>query len=94
MSAGDAPSGTAGLQAQSPRESLWAIGLGALLVAAGLARRPADPRSRRDDHADAPIGGAGLQKGLPRSQPWGGRTYCYAYTTAFRMTAFSPTPPA
>ena len=49
MSAGDAPSGTAGLQAQSASESLWAIGLGALLVAAGLARRPVDSRSRRDD---------------------------------------------
>ena len=45
MSAGDAPAETAGLQAQSPRESLWAIGLGALLVAASLSRRPADLRS-------------------------------------------------
>src|SRR6516225_11068290 len=47
MSAGDAPAETAGLQAQSPRESLWAIGLGALLVAASLSRRPADLRSGR-----------------------------------------------
>ena len=51
MSADDTPSGTAGFQAQSPRESLWAIGLGALLVTAGLARRTADPRFRRDDHS-------------------------------------------
>ena len=52
MSAGDAPSGTAGLQAQSPRESLWAIGLGALLVAASLARRPAEPGSVKAIRAD------------------------------------------
>jgi membrane protein len=52
MSAGDALSGTAGLQAQSPRESLWAIGLGALLVAASLARHPAEPGSSQGDRAD------------------------------------------
>jgi hypothetical protein len=50
MSAADAPSEIAAIRAQS-RESLWAIGLGALLVAAGLARRSADQRSRRDDRA-------------------------------------------
>jgi membrane protein len=49
MSAGDAPAGTAGLQAQSPRESLWAIGLGALLVAASLSHRPGNLRSEQDD---------------------------------------------
>ena len=49
MSDGDAPAGTAGLQAQSPRESLWAIGLGALLVAASRSRRPAELRSGQDN---------------------------------------------
>jgi membrane protein len=49
MSAGDAPAGTAGLQAQSPRESLWAIGLGTLLVAASLSHRPGNLRSEQDD---------------------------------------------
>jgi len=50
MSAADAPSETAAIRAQS-RESLWAIGLSALLVAVGLTRRPVDQRSRRDDRA-------------------------------------------
>jgi hypothetical protein len=46
MSAGDAPSGTAGIQSQSRRQSsLWAIELSALLVAAGIARGPVEPRS-------------------------------------------------
>src|SRR5215472_9917249 len=48
MSAADAPSETAAIRAQS-RESLWAIGLSALLVAVGLTRRPVDQRPRRDD---------------------------------------------
>jgi len=50
MSAADAPSETAAVRAQS-RESLWAIGLSALLVAVGLTRRPVDQRPRRDDRA-------------------------------------------
>jgi membrane protein len=50
MSAADAPSETAAIRAQS-RESLWAIGLSALLVAVGLTRHPVDQRSRRDDRA-------------------------------------------
>jgi membrane protein len=48
MSAADPPSDTVAIRARSPRESLWAIGLGALLVAAGLAR-PVDQRSRGAD---------------------------------------------
>ena len=56
MSAGDAPAGTAGLQAQSPRESLWAIGLGTLLVAASLSHRPGNlrPADRRGRSAERP----------------------------------------
>src|SRR5438105_10910455 len=41
MSIGEAQRGTAAAPAHSEREPLWAIGLSALLIATGLARRPA-----------------------------------------------------
>jgi len=47
MSAGDTAARTAVIPAPPKREPLWAIGLSALLVAAGLARGSADPRSER-----------------------------------------------
>jgi hypothetical protein len=47
MIIGDMHPGTAAGLAQSRRERLWAIGLSAVLVATGLARRPANPNSRR-----------------------------------------------
>ena len=49
MSAGDAASRTAAIRSQSRRQSLWAIGLSALLVVAGLGRRTVEPRSGQDD---------------------------------------------
>src|SRR6516162_11815074 len=48
MSAGDASFQTAPIRSRPRRQSsLWAIGLSALLVAAGLGRRPVEPRSRQ-----------------------------------------------
>ena len=44
--------GTMSALAQFQREPLWAIGLSALLVATGLARRPANPRSAGGDRAE------------------------------------------
>jgi hypothetical protein len=76
MSAGDAPSGTAGIQSQSRRQSsLWAIELSALLVAAGIARRPVEPRSVKALSSSAAIGAVGLQKGLSRFRHLGGRVF-------------------
>ena len=51
MNVDKAPSGTAAIQGQSRtrHESLWAIGLSALMLAAGFARRPAEAYSRRGD---------------------------------------------
>jgi len=49
MSAGDAAGPTAALPAAPRRERLWAIGLSALLVALGGARRSADPSFDRGD---------------------------------------------
>ena len=46
MSAGDARSGTAPIQSRRGW-SLWAIGLSAVLVAAGVGHRPVEPRSRQ-----------------------------------------------
>jgi membrane protein len=46
------PRGTVAILVQSGREPLWAIGLSALLVAAGLARRPANPGSGRGDRVE------------------------------------------
>ena len=93
MSAGDAPSGTAGIQSQSRRQSsLCAIELSALLVAAGIARRPVEPRSGKALSSSAAIGAVGLQKGLSRFRHLGGRIFYYAFTTASRRTESSPTP--
>jgi hypothetical protein len=50
MSIGEAHRGTVEAPAHSEREPLWAIGLSALLVATGLARRPSDRYSGRADH--------------------------------------------
>jgi hypothetical protein len=47
MSIGEAQRGTAEALAHSEREPLWAIGLSVLLVATGLARRPAKRYSGR-----------------------------------------------
>jgi len=49
MSAGDAVGPTSALSAAVRREPLWAIGLSALLVALGRARRSADPGLGRGD---------------------------------------------
>src|SRR5262245_33210058 len=49
MSAADGLSASADLEARSKRESLWAIGLNVLLVAAGVARRSVDLRSSQGD---------------------------------------------
>jgi membrane protein len=56
MSLGDAHRGTAKALAHYEREPLWAIGLSALLVATGLARRPAGPHSGRADHTELEAG--------------------------------------
>jgi membrane protein len=49
MSAGDVSSERAGLEPQSPRESLWAIGLTILLLATAFGRRSVRPRSGRSE---------------------------------------------
>ena len=49
MNVDKAPSGTAAIQGQSRHESLWTIGLSALMLAAGFGRRPAEAYSRRGD---------------------------------------------
>ena len=49
MSAGDAAGPAAVIPAPPKREPLWAIGLSALLVAFGHARRRADPRRGQGD---------------------------------------------
>jgi membrane protein len=51
VSADQAPSGPAGLQPQAARESLWAIGLGILLMSVGVAPHSAEPRFRQDERA-------------------------------------------
>ena len=60
MSAGDAAGPTTAISTRSEREPLWAIGLSALLVALGRARRPTDPGARRGD----PVGRRGDPVGL------------------------------
>src|SRR5271166_2945778 len=65
MSVTDAPRGTVAILAQSAREPLWALGLSALLVAAGLARRPANQRS---EHAEFDHG-HGRAAGRPSDIP-------------------------
>jgi membrane protein len=52
----DTHQGTAAGLAQSRREPLWAIGLSAVLVATGLARRPANPNSGGGDRAELGAG--------------------------------------
>ena len=47
MSAGNAGAAAAAIPVRPERDPLWAIALSALLVAAGLARGSADPRSER-----------------------------------------------
>jgi membrane protein len=69
---GDADLWTAGAAAQSGREPFWAIGLSALLVAAGLARRPASPRSEEGDCA-ALNDGRGRSAKRPLETPARGR---------------------
>ena len=56
MSIGEAHRGTVEAPAHSEREPLWAIGLSALLVATGLARRPAGRCSGRADHIELDAG--------------------------------------
>jgi hypothetical protein len=56
MSIGDAHRGTAKALAHYEREPLWAIGLSALVVATGLARRPAGLYSGRADHTELDAG--------------------------------------
>jgi membrane protein len=48
---------------QFQRERLWAIGLTALLVATGLARRPVGPFPNRSDHAQLDAGRGRLAEG-------------------------------
>src|SRR6266550_3029795 len=56
MSIGEAHRGTAEALAHCEREPLWAIGLSALLVATGLARRPAEWYSGRAGHSELDTG--------------------------------------
>src|SRR5437870_1394303 len=90
MSIGEAHRGTAEAPAHSERETLWAIGLSALLVATGPARRTAEGYSGRADHAELEAGRGRFAEGPSEIPARGWMDILLRVYEGSRKTASSP----